>query len=199
MPCGIRARSLTIRAGTWICPIREGVLSYLAAVLARQCQKLGSDIRQAEQYYYELAIRHEDMHAEALAYMRQTLGYAQPVELGMTTVSGAEAYPGDVEAPGGRWQLGSTAKQGFIFDNEKWAHEVKVEPFKIAKAPVTNAEFAAFVEEGGYRRQEFWSDAGWAWRSARALSGLSIGSTRQMAHGAAAVTIRSRRCRPMRR
>ena len=145
-------------------PDREEVLSYLAAVLARQCHKLGSDIGQAEQYYYELAIRHEDMHVEALAYMRQTLGYAQPVELGISTVSGAGAWPGDVEAPGGRWQLGSTAKQGFIFDNEKWAHEVNVEPFKIAKAPITNAEFAAFVEDGGYRRQEFWSDAGWAWR-----------------------------------
>jgi iron(II)-dependent oxidoreductase len=145
-------------------PDQARVLSYLAAVLARQCHKLGSDIGQAEQYYYELAIRHEDMHVEALAYMRQTLGYAQPVELGITTVSGAGAWPGDVEAPGGRWQLGSTAEQGFIFDNEKWAHEVNVEPFKIAKAPVTNAEFAAFVEDGGYRRQEFWSDAGWSWR-----------------------------------
>jgi iron(II)-dependent oxidoreductase len=69
-----------------------------------------------------------------------------------------------VEAPGGPWQLGSTAREGFIFDNEKWAHEVNVKPFKIAKAPVTNAEFAAFVEDDGYRRQEFWSDAGWAWR-----------------------------------
>jgi iron(II)-dependent oxidoreductase len=29
---------------------------------------------------------------------------------------------------------------------------------------VTNAEFAAFVEEGGYGRPEFWSAAGWAWR-----------------------------------
>ena len=78
-------------------------------------------------------------------------------------------------------------------------HEVKVEPLKIAKAPVTNAEFAAFVEAGGYRRQEFWSDAGWAWRERTAPSGLFIGSTRQMAHGAAAVMTRSRRCRPTRR
>jgi iron(II)-dependent oxidoreductase len=29
---------------------------------------------------------------------------------------------------------------------------------------VTNAEFAAFVEAGGYRRREFWDAAGWAWR-----------------------------------
>jgi iron(II)-dependent oxidoreductase len=66
--------------------------------------------------------------------------------------------------PGGRWRLGSTATEGFIFDNEKWAHEVEIAPFRIAKAPVTNAEFAAFIESGGYRRREFWSAAGWAWR-----------------------------------
>ena len=29
-------------------------------------------------YFYELSIRHEDMHVEALAYTRQTLGYARP-------------------------------------------------------------------------------------------------------------------------
>ncbi len=66
--------------------------------------------------------------------------------------------------PGGRWRLGSTPADGFVFDNEKWAHEVDVAPFRIAKAPVTNAEFAAFVDAGGYRRREFWSAAGWAWR-----------------------------------
>ncbi len=66
--------------------------------------------------------------------------------------------------PGGRWRLGSTPADGFVFDNEKWAHEVEVAPFRIAKAPVTNAEFAAFVDAGGYQRREFWSAAGWDWR-----------------------------------
>jgi iron(II)-dependent oxidoreductase len=69
--------------------------------------------------------------------------------------------------PGGRWQIGSTSKDGFIFDNEKWAHDAALQPFKIARAPVTNAEFAAFVEAGGYRTREFWSDAGWTWRERR--------------------------------
>jgi ergothioneine biosynthesis protein EgtB len=66
--------------------------------------------------------------------------------------------------PGGSWQLGSTTGDGFIFDNEKWAHAVELKPFRIARAAVTNAEFAAFIEAGGYRTREFWSDAGWAWR-----------------------------------
>jgi len=104
------------------------------------------------------------MHVEALVYTRQTLGYARPERLGETATHRAGAWGGDVEVPGGRWRLGSTAADGFIFDNEKWAHEVEIAPFRIAKAPVTNAEFAAFIDSGGYRRREFWSAVGWAWR-----------------------------------
>lgn len=57
--------------------------------------------------------------------------------------------------------------EGFIFDNEKRAHRVELTPFCIARAAVTNAEFAAFVDDGGYGRREFWCDAGWTWRQAR--------------------------------
>ena len=52
-----------------------------------------------------------------------------------------------------------------MFDNEKWAHAVEVAPFQMARAPVTNAEFTAFVEDGGYQRQEWWSAQGWRWRT----------------------------------
>jgi iron(II)-dependent oxidoreductase len=37
----------------------------------------------------------------------------------------------------------------FVFDNEKWAHEVTVAPFKIARAPVTNEDYAKYVDAGG--------------------------------------------------
>ncbi len=51
-----------------------------------------------------------------------------------------------------------------MFDNEKWAHEVRVAPFRIARAPVTNEEFAHFVDDGGYDRDDLWSEEGRAWR-----------------------------------
>jgi iron(II)-dependent oxidoreductase len=107
------------------------------------------------------------MHAEALTYSRQTLSYAPPDGLGAPGRPDAGGLPGDVAVPGGTWRLGSTSADGFVFDNEKWSHEVTLSPFHIARAPVTNAEFAAFVEAGGYASREFWSDAGWAWRQSR--------------------------------
>src|SRR5260370_794663 len=45
-----------------------------------------------------------------------------------------------------------------------WTCPIAIVPSRIAKAAVTNAEFAAFVDEGGYRRREFWSAPGWEWR-----------------------------------
>ena len=73
------------------------------------------------------------------------------------------AWPGDVEIPGGKFLIGATKDVPFIFDNEKWAHEVEIKPFSIARAPVTNGDFLEFVEEGGYREPKYWSAEGWQW------------------------------------
>jgi iron(II)-dependent oxidoreductase len=72
--------------------------------------------------------------------------------------------PHDIVAPGGAFLLGASPDEPFVFDNEKWAHVVEVPPFRIASTPVTNAEFAAFVDDGGYRRRECWGRRGWDWR-----------------------------------
>jgi iron(II)-dependent oxidoreductase len=146
-------------------PDRAKTLAYLSDVLERQCDHLSRrNFPDAARYFYELAIRHEDMHVEALAYTRQTLAYRSPPELGGHARSRAGELPGDVKVPGGTWRLGATSAEGFVFDNEKWAHPVELDAFAIARAPVTNREFAAFVEAGGYRAPELWSAPGWAWR-----------------------------------
>lgn len=37
----------------------------------------------------------------------------------------------------------------------------QVAPFSIAKYPLTNAQFAPFIEAGGYREKKWWTEAGW--------------------------------------
>jgi iron(II)-dependent oxidoreductase len=76
----------------------------------------------------------------------------------------ARGVEDDAIVPGGIFPLGATPEEPFVFDNEKWAHPVQLEPFAIARAAVTQAEFAAFVEEDGYRRRDLWSEDGWSWR-----------------------------------
>jgi EgtB-related family protein len=124
-----------------------------------------SELSADELYFYWLTTFHEGMHAEALAYTRQTLGYpAPPLSSDSARAdSRGGACPGDVEVPGGKFTIGATKEIPFVFDNEKWAHAVQIKPFRIARAPVTNGEFLEFVEEGGYRERRHWSDEGWRW------------------------------------
>ena len=151
-----------------VLPSREATLAYLDAVARRAVERLrGSAAGERDRYFHQLAIFHEDMHGEAFTYTRQTLAYPPPrlsgADPGVTAAAGP--LPGDVEIPGGAFPLGS-APGGFVFDNEQWRHTVEIASFAIARAAVTQAEFAAFVADGGYRRHELWSAEGRAWRDA---------------------------------
>jgi iron(II)-dependent oxidoreductase len=148
-------------------PARARTLAYMRQVLERVLDRLhGRGPTQEEAYFPQLALFHEDMHAEAFLMTRQTLAYPAPAwfgRVGGSPVDGGQCQ-GDVTVPGGTCSLGAVPESGFVFDNEKWAHPVEVKPFAIARAAVTQAEFLAFVEDGGYRRPELWGEAGWKWR-----------------------------------
>lgn len=148
-------------------PGRDLTLKYMNEVLERCIARMDgkAELSPEEHYFHWLTTFHEGMHAEALAYTRQTLGYAPPVgaPAGAAPHPDPRAWPGDVAIPGGRLVIGARPDDPFVFDNEKWAHEVNIESFKIARAPVTNGEFLEFVEEGGYRDEKYWSADGWRW------------------------------------
>jgi len=148
-------------------PTRQSTLGYMNEVIERAIARIDNakELSADEFYFYWLTTFHEGMHAEALAYTRQTLGYRPPSFLKPTDFADVDprACPGDVEIPGGRFTIGATQDFPFVFDNEKWAHQVGIKPFRIARAPVTNGEFLEFVEEGGYRERQYWSDDGWQW------------------------------------
>ncbi|MGK5051526.1 ergothioneine biosynthesis protein EgtB [Janthinobacterium sp. RB2P8] len=68
---------------------------------------------------------------------------------------------------GGLAQIGH-AGDGFCFDNELPRHPQYVAPFQLASALVTNGEYLAFIEAGGYRTAQWWLAEGWDWvRSAQ--------------------------------
>ena len=152
-------------------PSRTDTLRYMEQVLERILDRLAHiELNEGEVYFHHLVTFHEDMHGEAFTYTRQTLRYPPP---SLTTFNARDSsvgneigrpWPGDVEIPGGVYMLGGTPDMPFVFDNEKWAHPVRVRPFRIARAPVTNVEFARFVDDGGYERRDLWSESGWGWR-----------------------------------
>ena len=147
-------------------PSREETLQYMREVRDRLLRHLAGNPSEKLLFHALYSTLHEDMHTEAFTYTRQTHGYPRPQFSGLdgTGVPGGGPLPGDVEVPGGTFLLGSTPEEPFVFDNEKWAFPVELEPFRIARACVTQGEYAAFIDDGGYEKREHWCGAGWEWR-----------------------------------
>jgi iron(II)-dependent oxidoreductase len=147
-------------------------LAYMRRVLERERYYLACVPADPQRdYLVQYAVFHEDMHTEAFTYTRQTLGYPAPaIGASSEPAWGAGGLGGDAEIPGGVFLLGATPEDGFVFDNEKWAHPVEVAPFRIARAVVSNGEYAAFVDDGGYGRRELWDAEGWDWRESAGLA-----------------------------
>ncbi len=113
-----------------------------------------------------LGLNHEQQHQELLltdlkhAFSLNPLRPAYRDDL----PEAPHAVPGDAgwtAFPAGLYEIGS-AKDGFAYDNERPRHRVWLEGFALADRPVTNAEFLAFVEDGGYRDPRWWLSEGWA-------------------------------------
>ena len=66
---------------------------------------------------------------------------------------------GMILVPSGRFSMGS----GWKYSNpdQKPLREIYLDAYYIDKYEVTNADFHKFVEAGGYKKREYWSDAGW--------------------------------------
>jgi iron(II)-dependent oxidoreductase len=110
---------------------------------------------------YRLALAHEDLCGEQLLAGLQWLGLAPPDSRasGRALPTGA----GQISFPGGTIELGSRRDGGFAFDNECPPYACYVPPFAIDSVPVSNAQFAEFVADGGYQNRQYWSAAGSAW------------------------------------
>lgn len=149
----------------WDLPLPDvgHTLRYMADVRAQVDERLLRDAGDpALHYFAQLCAWHEAMHAEAFTYTRQTLAYPELAAAMADRATGG--CDGDAEIAGGRFQMGAVDDGAFVFDNEKWAHEVEVQPFRMARTAVTNAQFAEFVDAGGYSEQRWWDRQGWAWR-----------------------------------
>src|SRR5437667_103406 len=67
--------------------------------------------------------------------------------------------------PAGEFVLGVDGEhEPWSLDNERPAHVVDLPAFRIGRFPVTNAEWQAFITDGGYTQQRWWSGRGWQHR-----------------------------------
>jgi iron(II)-dependent oxidoreductase len=152
----------TPRAGRGNLPyLRRGeALSYMEAVRERALGVL--DRADEVSPIWDMVLQHEHQHNET---MLQTL---QLAEAGVFSPdrpppASSRQATGTLDVDAGPLEMGD-AGEGFAYDNERPRHRVELPAFRIDRAPVTNAEYLEFVEDGGYGRRELWSPEGWTFR-----------------------------------
>ena len=147
------------RRGAPPLPDLQTVRQYLVDTLETTLELLDAAAEDDDAlYFYRLALLREDACAERFAVLAQTLG----VDTKLLGVPAARASREAIWLPATRWMLGSP-HGGFVPDHERWAHEVALPEYEIDAQPVSWAQYAEFVADGGYDEPRHWSAAGWAW------------------------------------
>jgi ergothioneine biosynthesis protein EgtB len=144
-------------------PDPSDVLDYLARVRQATLVRLADPAAAIDFALWRFVLQHEAQHAETASFL-----HALATRGAASDSVTPDTRPLDyVTVPGARADIGHD--DAGALDNERGAHTVEVRAFRLARHPVTQAQFAAFIADGGYRRRALWSDAGWAWRAAEAV------------------------------
>ncbi len=114
---------------------------------------------------FEIGLQHEQQHQELiLTDLKCNLGLNPLAPAYDKLPEPPEGEPAPLEwiaYDGGPVTIGMSG-EGFAFDNERPAHTTWLQDFRLASRPVTNGEYRAFVEDGGYERPEWWLADGWS-------------------------------------
>lgn len=116
----------------------------------------------------ELGLQHEEQHQELMLTDIQHVLSCSPLQPAYRSAAPPLSVPLPLQWRshcGGLRMIGHEGA-GFAFDNELPRHRVWIEDFQIAARPVTNAEYRAFIDDGGYRNPLLWLSDGWAQRHA---------------------------------
>ena len=138
---------------------REHVDRHMANLLndAKRVRRVPPDI-------VVLGLNHEQQHQELIVTDLKHLLSKNPLLPAYVQPRERRNSPGGDSCwhshPGGLCMLGHGGR-GFAFDNESPRHRVFVNPFEIAARPVTNREYLAFIDDGGYEHPEYWLSDGW--------------------------------------
>jgi ergothioneine biosynthesis protein EgtB len=139
---------------------RRHVDEHMALLLAES----GHPQRAEIQLRCEVGLHHEQQHQELILTDIKHVLASNPLRPAYADLHrvASEAAPLQWHGfDGGLVQIGADAA-GFAYDNERPRHAVYLQPFELASRPVSNGEYLAFVEEGGYDAAEHWLADAWA-------------------------------------
>ena len=145
-------------------PSLQQVLDWRAqvdAALDRHWGRLDAPLRDL----IDLGVAHEQQHQELLLTDILHLFAANPLRPAVYRGSPAPATAPDrgYAGHGAAAVLVGDCGGGFAFDCERPAHDVLLQPFRLARSCVTNGDWADFIADGGYGNSRLWLSDGWAW------------------------------------
>jgi ergothioneine biosynthesis protein EgtB len=127
-----------------------------------------------------MVLEHYMMHIETFVYMWHELNHSfkrncfssfEWHQQKLVDGQRRSIHQDQIDIPAGIATLGAARKEiDFGWCNEFGNTSQLVEQFQIDRFPVTNAEFAEFVDAGGYKQEQWWSKEAWAWLNARGHS-----------------------------
>ena len=120
-------------------------------------------------FAFGMIVQHEQQHDETMLATHQLRTGAPVLHAPEPPSAPAERLPAEVFVPGGPFEMG-TSLEPWALDNERPAHQVHVDSFWIDTVPVSNGQYLAFIDAGGYDDPRWWSERGWAYRNEAKLT-----------------------------
>ncbi len=146
-------------------PTTADVGDYRQAVDQAMGELLSGEVTPEVAALVTLGLHHEQQHQELLLMdIKHVLG-SNPLRPAYALAMPAPAPEPEalswIDGDTGIAEIGHEGP-GFAYDNEHPRHEVLLRPHRLADRLVTNREWQAFIDDGGYSRSELWMSDGWA-------------------------------------
>ncbi|WP_315906546.1 ergothioneine biosynthesis protein EgtB [Priestia koreensis] len=148
-------------------PTVEEIYSYRSYVDHHMMILLGSNHEEIKdiEALVEIGLNHEQQHQELILTDIKFNFYQNPLlPVYKETIDHTPTAPTTNEMitfRGGLVEIGTSNSTRFSFDNERPRHKVWLDPYRLASYPVTNKEYIAFIEDGGYENPSYWLSDGW--------------------------------------
>ncbi|TAG81728.1 MAG: ergothioneine biosynthesis protein EgtB [Betaproteobacteria bacterium] len=115
-----------------------------------------------------LGFNHEEQHQELMLTDLKHMLSMNPLDPiyradGPHPADAALAETRWLSFDGGLTDIGYDGRGDFAFDNELPRHQALVHPYRLADRLVTNGEYLAFINDGGYGNHALWLSDGWDW------------------------------------
>ena len=142
-------------------PTADEILEYYDVITKKVTAVLQNPLTPEASYLFTMSIHHECQHQELLVYdLQHLLGdQYRPVRKNHLD-NPSNAKRENIKIPGGVYKMGYSGND-FCYDIELPEHKVYLNDFQIENFLVSNEQYVAFIEDGGYNDFSFWLSDGW--------------------------------------